>query len=103
MSAIPSAHTAARHRPRRGPRGTGKTASWGLASTGAIVAFYVLAYAISWGWSFTLVANGDIVRRGVGWPTASPALAGPAIAAIVVTAWISGRVGLADLARRIVR
>jgi membrane protease YdiL (CAAX protease family) len=74
-----------------------------LASTGAIVAFFVLAYAISWGWSFTLVANGDIVRRGVGWPTASPALAGPLIAAVVVTAWMSGRVGLADLARRIVR
>ena len=29
-------------------------------------------------------------------------LAGPAIAAVVVTAWISGRAGLADLARRIV-
>lgn len=103
MSATPSVHAAARHRLRRGPGATSRTPSWGLASTGAIVAFYVLAYAISWGWSFTLVANGDIVRRGVGWPTASPALAGPAIAAIVVTAWISGRVGLADLARRIVR
>ncbi len=103
MSATRSAHTAARHRLRGGPGATGRTASWGLASTGAIVAFSVLAYAISWGWSFTLVANGDIVRRGVGWPTASPALAGPAIAAIVVTVWISGRVGLADLAGRIVR
>lgn len=103
MSATPGTQTTALHRPRRGPRGTSRTQSWGLASAGAIVAFYVLAYAISWGWSFTLVANGDIVRRGVGWPTASPALAGPAIAAIVVTACIFGRVGLADLARRIVR
>lgn len=81
----------------------GRASSWALASAGAITAFYVLAYAISWGWSFTLVANGDVVRRGVGWPTACPALAGPAIAAAVLTAWISGRVGLADLACRIVR
>lgn len=102
MSVI-GAHTAARHRPRRGSRGASRTPSWGLASAGAIVAFYMLAYAISWGWSFTLVVNGDVVRRGVGWPTASPALAGPAIAAVVVTVWMSGRVGLADLARRIVR
>lgn len=103
MSTTPGAHAAARRRPRRGRGATGRTPSWGLASTDAIVAFYVLAFAISWGWSFTLVANGDIVRRGIGWPTASPAPAGPAIAAVVVTTWISGRVGLADLARRIVR
>ena len=99
MSASPGAHTPARRRPR----GTSRTPSRSLASTGSIVAFFVLAYAISWGWSFTLVANGDIVRRGVGWPTAAPASFGPAIAAVVVTAWISGRVGLVDLARRIVR
>ena len=103
MSTTPGAHAAGRRRSRRGPAARGRAPSWGLASTGAIVAFYVLAFAISWGWSFTLVANGDIVRRGVGWPTAWPALAGPAIAAVVVTAWVSGRVGLADLARRIVR
>ncbi len=103
MSAAPGAHAAARHRPRRGAGTRSRTPSWGLASAGAIVAFFLLAYAISWGWSLTLVANGDIVRRGVGWPTASPALAGPAIAAVLVTAWISGRVGFADLARRVVR
>ncbi len=43
------------------------------------------------------------MRRGHGWPTHFPALAGPAIAAVIVTAWISGRPGLADLWRRMVR
>ena len=33
------------------------------------------------------------VRRGVGWPTHLPALFGPAIAAVVVTAWTMGRTG----------
>ena len=103
MSALPGAHPAARHRPRRGWRGASSVRSWGLASAGPIVAFLVLAFAISWGWSFTLVANGDIVHRGVGWPTAAPASFGPAIAAVLVMAWFSGHVGLADLARRIVR
>jgi hypothetical protein len=42
-----------------------------LSSVGAIIA---LAYTLAWGWSFTLVANGEIVRPGVGWPTHFPAL-----------------------------
>ena len=103
MSAFPNAHGSARHAPRRRPSDTSKTPSRSLASIGPIVAFFVLAFAISWGWSVTLVANGDIVRRGVGWPTAAPASFGPAIAAVLVTAWFSGRGGLTDLARRIVR
>jgi hypothetical protein len=36
-----------------------------------------LAYAITWGWTFPLVAAGDIVKAGVGWPTSIPALPGP--------------------------
>lgn len=73
------------------------------SGTRALVAFYVLAYAITWGWGFTLVAGGEVVRRGQGWPTHFPALLGPAIAAVIVTAWISDRPGLANLGRRMLR
>ena len=67
------------------------------------VAFYVLACVISWGWSFTLLATGETVRQGDGWPTHFPALAGPLIAAFAVTARIGGRRGSAVLLRRLVR
>jgi membrane protease YdiL (CAAX protease family) len=70
---------------------------------GALVAFFVLAFGLAWGWSFTLLAGDEIVRRGVGWPTHFPALIAPALAAVIVTAWVSGSTGLADLARRVGR
>jgi CAAX protease family protein len=44
-----------------------------------------------------------VVRRGVGWPTHLPALLGPAIAAVVVTAWTMGRPGVRDLLARLAR
>src|SRR5947209_13460188 len=44
--------------------------------------FVALAYAISWGWTFPFAAAGDVVRTGAGWPTNSPAVADPAIAAV---------------------
>ena len=52
----------------------------------ALVVFFALAYALSWSWAFPLAAAHLIVRRGEGWPTHYPALFGPAIAAVVVTA-----------------
>ena len=69
----------------------------------AVTVFFVLAYAISWGWAIPLAASGAVVGRGHAWPTHYPALLGPAIAAVVVTAWTEGRAGLADLGRRMVR
>jgi hypothetical protein len=61
---------------------TGAIRRWPLAS------FVVLAYAVSWGWTFPLVAAGDVIEKGVGWPTNFPALVGPALAAFVVTALV---------------
>ena|SRR5438876_3717325 len=60
----------------------GVTRVWLLAS------FVALAYAVSWGWTFPLVAIGDVIEKGVGWPTSFPALLGPALAASVVTALV---------------
>ena len=76
--------------------------------TGAIrrwplVSFVALAYALSWAWAFPLVFLGDIVHRGVGLPTNLPALVGPALAAFVVTALVSGRAGVRDLLGRVAR
>jgi uncharacterized protein len=70
---------------------------WPLAS------FVALAYAVSWGWAFPFVAVGDVIEKGVGWPTNFPALLGPAIAAFVVTAVVWGRARVRDLLARMAR
>jgi uncharacterized protein len=69
----------------------------------SLVSFVALAYVLSWAWAFPLALAGDTVRRGVGWPTDFPALAGPAVAAFVITAFVSGRVGVHDLLDRVGR
>jgi uncharacterized protein len=76
---------------------TGAKTFWPLAS------FVVLAYAISWGWTFPFAAAGDVVEKGVGWPTNLPALFGPALAAFAVTAVVWGRAGVRDLLARMAR
>jgi membrane protease YdiL (CAAX protease family) len=72
-------------------------------SLGALAVFVVLAYAISWASTFPLAAAGEVIDKGRGWPTHAPALLGPALAALAVTAWLSGRAGLADLLSRMAR
>jgi membrane protease YdiL (CAAX protease family) len=62
-----------------------------------------LAYAISWGWTFPFVAAGDVVEKGVGWPTNLPAALGPTVAAFAVTAVVWGRTGIRDLLARMAR
>jgi hypothetical protein len=69
----------------------------------ALVAFFALAYALSWSWVIPLAAAHQVVHRGAVWPTHYPALLGPAIAAVVVTAWTMGSPGLRDLGARLVR
>ena len=69
----------------------------------ALVAFFVLAYAVSWSWAVPLAAAHLVVRQGQGWPTHYLALFGSAIAAVVVTAWTLGRPGVRDLLARMTR
>jgi uncharacterized protein len=69
----------------------------------ALVAFFALAYALSWAWAIPLAAAHLVVRRGEGWPTHYPSLLGPAIAAVVITAWTMGRPGVRDLLARMAR
>ncbi len=69
----------------------------------ALVAFFALAYALSWSWAIPLGVAHLIVRRGEGWPTHYPLLLGPAIAAVLVTAWTMGRPGVRDLLARVAR
>ena len=69
----------------------------------ALVVFFALAYALSWSWAIPLAVTHSIVRRGEGWPTHYPLLLGPAIAAVVVTAWTMGRPGVRDLLARVAR
>ena len=71
--------------------------------TRALVAFFVLAYALSWSWVIPMAVAHEVVRRGVSWPTHLPALLGPAIAALAVTAWTMGRPGVRDLLARMIR
>ncbi len=90
-------------------RGTGSKAPLTLlrrpaaGSLGALAAFVVLAYGFSWAWTFPLAVAGDTIDKGRGWPTHAPALLGPALAALIVTGWLSGRTGVADLLARMGR
>ena len=68
-----------------------------------LASFVALACAFSWAWMLPLVGTGEVVRKGVGWPTHFPALLGPAVAALVVTAVLWGRAGVRDLLARMAR
>jgi CAAX protease family protein len=74
-----------------------------VGGLGALAAFIALAYALSWSWEFPFAAAGDVIEKGKGWPTHWPALFGPALAAIAITAWLSGRPGVSDLLARMCR
>ena len=69
----------------------------------ALAVYFVLAYALSWAWVFPLAADHLRVVRGAGWPTHYPALFGPTVAAMLVTAWTMRRAGIRDLLARVVR
>ncbi len=69
----------------------------------ALIAFSALAYAVSWSWAVPLAAAHLVVRQGQGWPTHYLALFGPAIAAVAVTAWTLGRLGVRDLLARMIK
>lgn len=68
-----------------------------------LVAYVVLAYSISWSWWVPLALTATHTRAGLGWPTHLPGLMGAALAAIIVTAAVSGREGLRNLAARTFR
>ena len=68
-----------------------------------VIAFVVLACAVSWTWWVTSWLLVGPVTRGHPWPTQLPGLLGPAIAAVLVTAATDGREGLADLGARLTR
>lgn len=65
--------------------------------------FVVLAFTLSWTWAWPLALSSAVVTGGDGWPTHFPALCGPAVAAFLATAWMSGRTGVKDLLRRMGR
>jgi membrane protease YdiL (CAAX protease family) len=93
-----AAATGMRSRPARG----GSRGNAGL-DVKALIGFFVLAYAVSWLWAVPLAAVHLVVRQGQGWPTHYLALFGPAIAAVVVTAWTLGRPGVGDLLARMIK
>jgi uncharacterized protein len=68
-----------------------------------VVAFFVLAYAISWAWVIPWAVTGHTVFQGVGWPTHFPSLLGPMLAAFAVIAWTVGRADVRDLLARMGR
>lgn len=65
--------------------------------------YVLLAYAISWAWLIPIALSHGLVSAGDGWPTHFPALLGPLIAALVLTAAQQGRPGLRDLFGRMTR
>lgn len=69
----------------------------------ALLAFFAIAYVLSWAWVIPLAVTGHTVFQGRGWPSHFPSLLGPMAAAFVVTAWTTGRFGVRDLLRRMGR
>jgi CAAX protease family protein len=57
----------------------------------AVLAYFVLAWLLSALWLVPLVVAGRVVDAGRGWPTHFPALLGPALAAVIVSAVVGGR------------
>jgi CAAX protease family protein len=75
----------------------------GVVRRHPLLAYVVLAVAISWAWWGWCLVEGWVTRPGQGWPTHLPGLLGPALAAVVVTAAVDGRTGLRDLGARVLR
>src|SRR3954447_19383793 len=63
-------------------------------SLAPVASFFALAFALSWAWWLVLLAGGDRVRRGEGWPTHIPGMMGPLLAALIVLAGTEGRAGV---------
>ena len=68
-----------------------------------LAVFFGLAYLFSWSCWIPILVSGGTVRPGVGWPTDLPGLAGPLLAAVVTTAVVDGRAGLAAFWRGVFR
>lgn len=68
-----------------------------------LMTYVVLAYILSWSWWIPMAITGATTRPGQGWPTHLPGLLGPAVAAFLVTAVVSGRAGVRELAARTFR
>jgi membrane protease YdiL (CAAX protease family) len=67
-----------------------------------LLAYVVLAYALSWSYWIPLVLTGRVVRLGSP-VTQFPALLGPLLASFAVTAILEGRAGVHELASRMLR
>jgi len=67
-----------------------------------LIAFFVVAFTLSWSWAAPIVVAERVVRQGEGWPTHFPSLLGPLLAAFGVTAWRTGASGVRDLIGRMV-
>ncbi|HEY6056704.1 MAG TPA: nitroreductase/quinone reductase family protein [Candidatus Limnocylindrales bacterium] len=67
-----------------------------------VISYVALAWAISWAYWLSMLAQGQIVSPG-GSVSHFPGLFGPLIAAFVVTAAVAGRAGVADLLARMFR
>jgi membrane protease YdiL (CAAX protease family) len=81
-------------RPLPEPTSHDEEARAGLAP---LAVFIAVAYGLSWAWMIPVGLTGGVIERGDGWPTHVPALLGPMLAALAVTAWRGGRRGLRDL------
>src|SRR3954447_3329291 len=63
-------------------------------SLAPVASFFAMAFALSWAWWLVLLAGGERVRRGEGWPSHIPGMMGPLLAALVVLAGTEGRAGV---------
>src|SRR5581483_8771793 len=62
-----------------------------------VVAYFAVAFALTWALWVPMAIGGATVVQGTGWPTHVPGLFGPALAAFLVAALAGGRSSVADL------
>jgi membrane protease YdiL (CAAX protease family) len=68
-----------------------------------VVSFFVIAYLFSWGIWIPMALAGVRVVQGSGWPSQTPGLIGPLVAALVMSAVVGGGAPVRDLLARMVR
>ena len=89
------------------PEGTGqsRTGITAFITRHAVPAFYALAFAISWGGILLILGPDGLFSTGATMPLAGGAalVAGPSVAAVLLTGLIDGRPGLRRLVSRLRR
>jgi membrane protease YdiL (CAAX protease family) len=89
--------------PAHAPLSNGFTALVENLRRHPVVSYFVIAFAFSWAIWIPMAVINMRVYQATPWPTHFPAMLGPVVAALVMSAIVGGRMGVKDLLSRMVR